>query len=94
MAPTLQPGINTNSCFLSVLHLLLRSPAEDKKKEGEDGPEAGDKPEYQSMSDVPAPAPTAPAPASQVLTQELKPAAPRSSPSPGPPAGASHLMIS
>merc|ERR1719323_774585 len=67
------------------------SPAEDKeKKDGDDGEKA--KPEYQSMSDVPAPAPT-----TLATSQELKPpmAGPgagiggtRGSPSPGPPAGA------
>jgi len=67
------------------------SPAEDKeKKDGDDGVKA--KPEYQSMSDVPAPAPT-----TLATSQELKPpmAGPgagidgtRGSPSPGPPAGA------
>ena len=42
------------------------SPAEDKeKKDGDDGK---DKPEYQSMSDVPAPAPT-----TLTTSQELKP---------------------
>merc|ERR1719495_1617897 len=67
------------------------SPAEDKeKKDGDD--DVKDKPEYQSMSDVPAPAPT-----TLATSQELKPpmAGPgagiggtRGSPSPGPPAGA------
>ena len=43
------------------------SPAEDKeKKDGDDGVKA--KPEYQSMSDVPAPAPT-----TLATSQELKP---------------------
>merc|ERR1719432_469292 len=67
------------------------SPAEDKeKKDGDE--DVKDKPEYQSMSDVPAPAPT-----TLTTSQELKPpmAGPgtgiggtRGSPSPGPPAGA------
>merc|ERR1719445_2941034 len=77
--------------WYSGLAFSPTSPAEDKeKKDGDDGEKA--KPEYQSMSDVPAPAPT-----TLATSQELKPpmAGPgagiggtRGSPSPGPPAGA------